>query len=155
MGVGYLGFLVEESFNVKHDIIWSCFGTVTLHWYAFPVDQKLGEVPLDGVQDSASLLLLEELVEWVGVAAIDVDLTAELVAGEGEDAESLVLVLWVEGTQLCVVECRQSSLGGHIHHQTHIPTVPRQTHLLPVYRIGFKLINSLLLLITGHLRASS
>lgn len=46
----------------------------TVHGLAAFVDQKLGEVPFDGADQSAWLLFLQVLVEGNGIVSIHVDL---------------------------------------------------------------------------------
>ena len=54
--------------------------------------------------------------EFLNVWLLSWFLAAELVAWECEYEESVVPVLEMDGSQLCVVEGLQSSLGGYIHH---------------------------------------
>lgn len=51
---------------------------VTLNDSALAVDQKLGEVPLDAVGDSASLLFLQEFVERVCILAVHLNLGVQI-----------------------------------------------------------------------------
>src|SRR6516162_1702797 len=85
------------------------------------VDQEFGEVPLDGVAKQPAFLVLEELVQRVGAAAVDLDLRedreghtvvelaerlnfgvgtgflmTELIAREAKDFEAAVVVFGVE-----------------------------------------------------------
>jgi len=84
------------------------------------VDQELGEVPLDGVDDKSRLFRLEIFPQWVGSLAIDVDLRekieldavfalcelfdlsigarfliAELVTWEGQNPKSVLLCVFL------------------------------------------------------------
>lgn len=87
-------------------------GSVALDGLSVLVNDELGEVPFNGIDQSPTLLLLQVLVQWVGAAAIDVNfleqievdlsvldealdlfcvaglLVAELVAREGENTQT-------------------------------------------------------------------
>jgi len=89
------------------------------------------------------LLRLEEVPEWVSIAAVDLDLgehvklypvplsklldlcltswflASKLVAGEAKDGESLRLILSVKLHQFGVVHVCLASLAGHVYHDTY------------------------------------
>ena len=50
------------------------FSLPPCHWFALPVDQELGEVPLDGVDEEARLGGLEKGKEGVGAGTVDLHL---------------------------------------------------------------------------------
>ena len=50
------------------------FSLPPCHWFALPVDEELGEVPLDGVDEEAGLGGLEKGKEGVGAGAVDLHL---------------------------------------------------------------------------------
>lgn len=109
------------------------------------VDEELLEVPLDAFEaQHAGLLVLEVLVHGVRVVAVDVHLfhdgerhavvelaeladllvraallVAELVAGEPDDLEALVVVALVELLELLVLR-REAALGRDVDDEHHL-----------------------------------
>ena len=107
----------EQCFDGFREFVWSGGRGIAVDDLAFAVNQKLGEVPFDGLgAEYAGCFVLEPGVERVSVVAIDVYLgkereahveaglaeltdgfgvtgflSAELVAGEAEDNEALLL----------------------------------------------------------------
>jgi len=110
---------------------WGQSGQPPCHHLAVPVDQKLGEVPLDVLQpQQARFLLLEPRIEGVGLLAVDLALghdgeadrivegaeagyllcisrllMAELIAGEAQDHQPT----W---TQFAIKRLQSGVLGG-------------------------------------------
>merc|ERR1719489_420570 len=68
----HLNFCLHSG---NHAVVWSKL------WYSLPVDQELGEVPLDGVDQEAGLGRLKEGKEGVGAGTIDVHLIHEVPGG--------------------------------------------------------------------------
>ena len=59
------------------------------HWFALPVDQELGEVPLDGVDEEAGLGRLEKGKEGVGAGTVDLHLDISTTCRGGFDLLSM------------------------------------------------------------------
>lgn len=98
----------------------------------------LGEVPLDGIHQESTLCLLEILKKWIGIISVhlhfvvDIELDivlldeflqvdfatwlliAKLIAREGSDSKTLILVLRVQLIQLIVIRFREATERGNI-----------------------------------------
>jgi len=125
---------------------YTVIGPEPCHWFALPVDEELGEVPLDGVDEGARLGGLEKGKEGVGAGAVDLHLlheipgrsillpgpglhllggawllTSKLVAREGKDDEALGGGSLLQLHQLPVRAVRQTSLGCNVDHKDDFP----------------------------------
>lgn len=154
---GVPALCLEELQEVRLNAAGVGGGGVAVHGLPLLVHQELGEVPLDGVNQEARLLVLEVLPERVRPVPVDVHLaehvelhvellhkllyvclragllTPELVAGKSEDAKTLGLgVLLVKLDELRVVLVGLASLGRHVHDEHHVALVFVQRHLVPV-----------------------
>lgn len=112
------------------------------------VEQELGKVPFDGRAKGACQLCLEELEDGVGVSTVDVDLgedregsvvrrrrkledllvgagflLSKLVAREGQDFESFILVGLIKGLKLGVVDVGLASLGGDVDNDANLSPI--------------------------------
>jgi len=143
-----LGFffqvLLKICLEAKGFSIWR----KALDWLALSVHYELAEIPLNEVAQGAALLVLEVVPQGMCIAAIHIYLckhvkldailscgklldlsistgflTAELIAGEGEDPQALVCELVVQSLQLLVVLVCEASFGRHIHNQAHVAPV--------------------------------
>ena len=177
--------LFQQFFNLLFDVGDLLGGFKAGNHLTFLVDEEFGEVPLDVglllivrvclrehiVEDvgdgvlhipaGKTLLLLQELVEGVGIVAVDLDLLearelraevkltelmdalvcargllAELVAGEVENLKALGVILLVELLQLVVLR-RKSALCCCIDNQQHFIGV-----LLQGYVLAFSVLDS-------------
>lgn len=103
---------LKVFFELRDELLGRCGGRVTLHRFAIFIDNKLGEIPLDSIEESSTLLLLQILPQGMGLAAVHVDfleqiefdftilcktldlfagsglLVAELIAGECENSQT-------------------------------------------------------------------
>lgn len=92
---------LEECLQVLDHLLRRRSGSVALDRLAILVDDELGEVPLDAVEQHSALFLLQILPQWVGGLAVDVDLLEEVklnlaVASEALDLFSISGFLVVE-----------------------------------------------------------
>ena len=118
-----------------------------------------------GVEAGKACLALQPLVDGVGAVAIDLDLRhqregdavvdaaelldllvgagllmAELVAGEADDDESLVLILLVERLEAVVLR-GEAALAGGVDDEQHLALVVGEAHFLALVREGGEIIN--------------
>ncbi|KAF1766672.1 hypothetical protein GCK72_006630 [Caenorhabditis remanei] len=116
-----LQFSLESCLDILLHVLWLGGWRVSLDDVSVSADEELGEVPLDSIDQESSFLLLQELVQWVRIVSVDIDLlekswlklelvsdescdvdlarwflASELVAWEGEDLESVLLVTEIE-----------------------------------------------------------
>lgn len=131
--------LGEKLLDGGCDGRWFGVGSISLNDVTLLVDKEFGEVPLDHLgTKNASLFLLEELEDLVGVTAVDIGfghhresytvvtlaeladgfiapwiLTSKLVAREPNDLQTLVSVLFVELLKLSKLGSI-SALGGGV-----------------------------------------
>lgn len=54
---------------------------MAFHWLSVFVDDKLGEIPLDRIEQSAALFLLEISPQRVGLVPVDVNLCEQIELG--------------------------------------------------------------------------
>mmetsp|Transcript_14789 Transcript_14789/g.32643 ORF Transcript_14789/g.32643 Transcript_14789/m.32643 type:complete len:209 (+) Transcript_14789:368-994(+) len=116
------------------------------HRHTIGVAQELGEVPLEAVAQHPPGQRLHQIlvkrIRLVLVVALYLAqhgvlsaltlgealhlcvgawlLTPKIIAGEGEDLQTLRRVLGVEGRHLCIILGRQASLARHIHDQVRL-----------------------------------
>ena len=79
-----------------------------------------------GVRDDSSVVQLKNAVH-LGIGAGL--LGAELVTGEGENGEALVLVVFVKRTQTCVLR-REASFAGDVDDQADLISIRGEAHVL-------------------------
>lgn len=103
---------LEIFLQVLDELLRRCGGRVTLHRFAIFIDNKFREIPLDGIEERSTLLLLQILPQGMRLLAVHVDLLeqievdftifhetldflgvawlliAELIAGKGENSQS-------------------------------------------------------------------
>jgi len=163
--------LLEQLLDLLGDVLNLLCRLKTCNDLAFLVDEELGEVPFDVsllfvvgiglrqhvVKDGGNgmihipagkaFLLLQELVQWVGILAVHLDLLetgelraevqftelmnalvgagsllAELVAGEIENLETLTVILLVECFQLVVLRGK-TALGSRVDYQQYFVSI--------------------------------
>lgn len=121
---------------------------VTFNRFSVLVDNELCEIPLDGIEQRAALLLLQILIQGMRALAIHVNLleqieidlsiasealnllgiawllVAELVARKRENAETFgFCILIVELVQLRIVLGGVAALGGDVDDDEHVTAV--------------------------------
>lgn len=69
---------LEELFNFFEHLQWRCALRVTSNRFAILVNDELSEIPLDGIDQCATLLLLQKLVQWMRSLAVHVDLLEQV-----------------------------------------------------------------------------
>ena len=184
-----LNLQLKKFFNLCCDIVDVLRRLEAGHHLTLLVDKELGEVPLDVgfllvvgiclrehvVEDGGNLmahiptsktfLLLQELVEGIGIITVYLDLLeagelcaevqltelmdalvsagsllSELVAGEVENLEALAVILLIEFLQL-VVLWGESTLGCCIDNQQHLVGVFLQGYVLAFSVLDSEVIN--------------
>ncbi len=133
--------LSQQLLNVRTNPLRRRRGRVALHHLAILVDQKLGEIPLDGIAEQAALFAFQKFVERMFVSTVDIDLgeqrkidpiidlakrldlvviagllMSKLVAGEGKRFETALLVFCVEFLQALVLR-REAAFAGRVDNQ--------------------------------------
>lgn len=151
-----------------NDINWCSSGEKPLHRHAITVTDKLFVVPLHKAPQTALESRLEELVQRVSPCPVYLQfaeevkvrpmagcklldllsrpwlLFAELVAGEGKDAQATGLgEAGVQVSQLRVVPLSQASLRRHVDYQRHMTSVLVERDKVPINVLGFKLKDGL------------
>ena len=142
-------------------------GREALDHLAGAIDEELAEVPGDVlVAIRIRVPVLEEAVEIASAVAVDLDLGEhrelgavvgtgeledlrvgpgllgpELVAGESEDVEAAAVIVFVKGTQTCVLRGK-ASLGGDVHHQTDLTFEARESDTLPCDGVHFEIVKA-------------
>lgn len=71
-------FRLEVLFELRDELLGRCGGRVTLHRFAIFIDNKLGEIPLDSIEESSTLLLLQILPQGMGLASVHVDFLKQI-----------------------------------------------------------------------------
>jgi len=156
---------LEQWSNVFLDFIRLGVWGISCHWLAILVDQELGKIPLDGIHQKAALLLLQEVVKGMSLLAIYVDLIVDiklyfvllqelldvhratrllvvkLVAWEGSNFETLILVLGVKFVKLVVVGLGEATVGGHINYQCCLAFVFVQRDLIAIEILCLEVID--------------
>src|SRR5262249_27202007 len=132
---------------------------------ARPINQEFREIPLYAIAQQPALLLLEPDIEWVGVAAVDLDLgeqrkrdpigalaecrdlrirprllMAELVAWEGEDFKAARPELFAEILQALVLR-REPAFRGDIDDQKHLAAEVGEMALLAGAQPGAEIVD--------------
>ena len=120
----------QELGEVPGDVRAVAFQQLVELGRAVPIHLDLGEH-----REVHAVLGARELEDFLVRAGL---LGAELVAGEGQDLEALALVLFVEGTQTCVLGC-EASLAGDVDHQAERPLVLREVDVLVGDRVHLEL----------------
>lgn len=92
---------LQERFQVLEHLLRRSVWRVTLNRFAALVDDELGEVPLDGVEQQAALFLLQILPQWMCAFAIHVNLFEQVklnfaIASEALNFLSVARLLVVE-----------------------------------------------------------
>lgn len=75
-----------EFLYITLDREWTRRRSIPFNHIAFSVDEELGEVPLDTPIPEPSLLRFEELIQWMSIAPIHIDLREE---GKGDSEVDL------------------------------------------------------------------
>src|SRR3984957_4512762 len=152
-----LRHLSQQRDNVRLHGFWFVHRAVAPEYHTLPVDQKLGEIPFDGLatQDSR-LLLLEVLVQGMRVRTVDFNLgkhrkrhpiarraealdlgliarllLAKLVTGKAEHAETALVKLVMQGLQSRILR-REAALAGHVDDQHDLLAIRREALLTTV-----------------------
>lgn len=68
----------QERLQVLQHLFGRCALRVTLNWLAVFVDDELGKVPLDPVEEEAALLFLQILPQWMSSLAIHLKLLEQV-----------------------------------------------------------------------------
>src|SRR5215467_985904 len=151
------GCASEKLFDVCRDRLRLDIGRVALHDLAFAIDEELGEVPFDRLQpEQPGLFLFQILVQWSGVAAIDLDLgkhgkahavvqfaerldflvragllRTELVAWKAEHLETAIVHFFVQRLESLVLRS-EAALAGDVDDEHDLVLVPLEVLILAV-----------------------
>lgn len=106
------GLGVEIFLQALQHLLWRGSCRLTLNGLSILVDNKLCEIPLDGINQSSALFLLQVLEQWMSFLSVDINLVeqvkvhlvildealdffgvawfliAKLIAGEGENTQT-------------------------------------------------------------------
>lgn len=139
-------------------------GRVSGHWIAIAVNQEFSEIPLDEVAEHPTLFGLQEFPKRMSFTTVHLHfgehvklypitlgklldlrlcagfLASKLIAGEGQDAEALRLILLVKLHQFGVVHVSLASLTGYIDDNTHTASVLFHGHIIAIYVHSTELI---------------
>jgi len=160
--------LIEVLKKVLFHRQWIGRSGVSMDWLTFLVDNKLGEVPLDGVHQESGLLHLEILPQRMSCIPVHVDLAEkiklrsilalcklldffigsrflipELIAGKCQYLQSLLLsILLMQLDQFSVVAVRGTSFGRHVDNDANMTLEFFQLNGIAVDVIGRELVNA-------------
>ena len=149
--MSFLLSAVQQRLNTRFDLLGCGLRFESLDDVTRTVHQEFGEVPGDVTRLSG----LEQIIERAGAIPVDLDffehrernvelrlserqdlfvaarfLGAKLVARKRQDAEALIFICFVEGTQTCVLR-RESSATGDVDDQAEAILKLRQAHRVP------------------------
>ena len=158
---------LQVLLQLDGNLLWRDGRPPTSQDLSVPADEKLGEVPANVlVALFVRIAALEELVEIASSVPVDLDLGehrevgvvlgagefedlfvrtgllgAELVAREAQDVEALVLVLFMKGTQTCVL-AGEASTAGEVDYQADRAFVVGEALLLAGNRGHLEIVNA-------------
>jgi hypothetical protein len=147
------------------DILWRDLGTESPNHLARTIDQELGEIPRDiGFTVVVGLGGFQELVQIASAIAVDLDLgehgeadiilrlrkfkhfgvaarflASELIARKRQHGKSLILVIFMKGTQTCVLR-GESSATGNVDDQAQIVLILGKLNRLAGDALHFEVV---------------
>lgn len=76
---------------------WTGAGSISGNWFAILVNNEFSEIPFDGINQSATLLLLQVFVQWMGIVTIHIDLLEhiELNLTLFDETLDLLIIAWL------------------------------------------------------------
>jgi len=120
--------IIQQLLNISHHIVRRNRRSVAFHWHAVAIDEKLGEIPLNSVDQRTTLLLLQPLKQRMSIATVYVHLrvhikcdtellmnptfdlrfiprflATKLIARKCSNAKALTLIFRKNLLQLCVI----------------------------------------------------
>uniref|UniRef100_A0A8D8SDY7 Uncharacterized protein n=1 Tax=Cacopsylla melanoneura TaxID=428564 RepID=A0A8D8SDY7_9HEMI len=140
---------------------------MTLDGNTVLVNNELGEVPLDGINQSSSLLVLQKFEQRSSIVPVDLDLfekikidvplfgeltdlicitwllSSELITRESQDSKSAVSQLVVQFNQLLVMLASVSTFGCNIYNDQNLAFVVGQGDVFTFDVFDSEIVNRL------------